>query len=170
MGLGNDLNLLNLVGKQGTNGSIGSIAAEDRLLYDYVNGQTELAECPLEQGIDTRASCYDFYGSSYLYMDSNTNNPTGLYRARNGVWSLEGHRITKVSAPTKKMLIGEATLIRDASNANHHWHNDQANLVGSMAFVDGHAAVTEHKTDQQGSYSTVTKSQIEDWAKQDTYY
>lgn len=170
VGLGNDLNLLNLAGQRGTNGSIGSIEAEDRLLYNYLNGQTDIAECPLEKGFDNNASCFALYGSSYLYMDSNSNNPTSQYRARNDIWSLEGHRLTDVSTPIKKVMVGEATLIRSSSNANHFWHNDEANLMGSMVFVDGHAEVVEHKYDQNGSYSTVNKTTIETWAKNDLYY
>lgn len=170
VGIGNDLNLLNLVGKTGGNNAIGRVAAEDRLLYDYLSGQTDMAECPLDAGFDTRASGFEWFGSSYLYMDSSSSNPSTVYRARNNIWSLEGHRVTKVSAPARKMMIGEATVIRSASNANHFWHNDQANLKGSMVFVDGHTAVTEHKLDQNGSYSTVTKATLEDWARTDEYY
>ncbi|MBB6428480.1 prepilin-type N-terminal cleavage/methylation domain-containing protein [Algisphaera agarilytica] len=170
VGLGNDLNLLNLVGKRGTNNGIGGVEPEDRLLYDYVNQQTDIAACPLDIGFDNSLSCFDLYGSSYLYMDSNTNSPTTRYRGRNDIWSLEGHRTTRVTAPKKKMLIGEATVIRASSNPNHHWHNDEANLKGSMSFVDGHAEVVEHKTDENGRYRNYNRATIEGWATQDDYY
>ena len=170
LGLGNDLNLLNLVGKRGTNNGIGGIEAEDRLLYEYLNQQTDIAACPLDAGFDSNLSCFDTYGSSYLYMDSNSNTPTNRYRARNNIWSLEGHRLNRVSLPGKKMLIGEGIVIRPASNPNHHWHNDEANLRASMAFVDGTARVVEHKTDANGSYSNVNRATVENWAKQDEDY
>ena len=189
LGFDNALNTHNLLGDTGT--GAGNLAgaqreaaallpAEDRLLNAYIGLQPDVASCPLDRGFNTSLSAFESFGTSFVYIDSSLNNPdlssnnhpSNRLRHMNNVWSLEGHRLNRVDAPSKKVLIGEATLLRSADNVNHHWHNNEANLRGSMAFVDGHVEVVTYKLDREAGQAAqnTDANTLQQWLQQDDYY
>ena len=168
---GNALLTVNLVGKAGTSSSSGgNVPAEDRLLFDYLNSNTETAECPLDSGSNSPStgSCYDYFGSSYVYLD---RNPLTDLRSRDNVWAIEGHRVTEVKVPTKKAVVFDFNLIRSINYAQNEWHPLTGDLLrGSMGFADGHATEVEYKIDGGNGYTGTMSAQIDNWASADPYY
>lgn len=181
----NDLRFLTLVGGPGiSTWALANRPANDRPLYSYLNGAASIAiaECPLDQGSSsipstTGATNFEYLGSSYVYPDRWATN----LRARNNVWSIEGHRLTRVQQPSKKMVLSDMSLWVDPGPEQNAWHESQDGAqTASMGFVDGHVAIQAAKIDSPAygnwtQYTTVgyiipTTAAIEDWAVNDDYY
>ncbi len=169
---------MNLVGKKGKSTwtaltSDGTTPAdtdpEDRLVNKFIDGVTDLAECPLDAGSSLSpandvASAFDGWGSSYVYWDrTNSTVATGGKTAWDGVWAIEGHRAVEIGSPAKKLIVADMMalspsnfhkLTGNVSIANRHrWHSDSDPMNISIAFADGHAKNMKRKT-SGGSGST----------------
>ena len=181
-GLGNTLNVLNLVGDRGIGNHSGNIPAEDRLLNGYIDHAYDTAVCPLDRGEERydAATTADFWGTSYSIVNNDYDNSFGTrayaYRfARNGLWSLEGFGILDVTSPATKAVLTDFIQMRNLdANERHAWHGLQdGHLRSGMAFADGHAETLRLKVlpstlTQRIDYRTY--GQIEKMAKEDLYY
>lgn len=174
----------NLFGQEGIwNHPISRTPVTDRPLHSYLNGETGIAECPNDGGSSSRpasigATDFEYLGSSYNYPDRRSNSQL---RHLDGVWAIEGHRLTAVAQPSKKVVLADNTLWTPSEFETNAWHEISGNRVrASGAFVDGHAEVIEAKTDPvtQTGWSVylyrnptlLTSTQLEAMARQDAYY
>jgi|GEM_PF-3063815 len=179
----NQLRMINLYGKRGVYGGPGAVPTEDRPLFDYLNGETSVAECPLDKGSSAAppsigTTNFEYFGSSYAYPDRLS------YRysyGRYDIWSIEGHKLTKVQQPSKKMVLSDLSFFTSGTAEQDQWHEPiNGAQAAALAFVDGHVAVTAAKTPiptstwSQYLYGNgltyKTAAQIETWARLDPYY
>ena len=152
-GVRRKLNYVNLLGKKGDDPpawsgykEVGQSAAPDRILNKYLEGETDIAECPLDAGDvqegEDNSSAFEGWGSSYIYYGRTAAQVrNGKLRAAYGAWAIEGHKSVQVLNPTTKMLVADLIVAGDrvASNPAHQWHNSKDPLQVTMGFVDGHA-------------------------------
>ncbi len=191
----------NLLGKQGAATGPGSgawsVGPNQRVLNKYLGsggGREGTAECPLDNGAQNNnsAKAYDWYGSSYVYMDRESDDITdGKKMGRYGIWAIEGHRASEIKKPNKKMVIADVPLRFNGqinNNANrdgrldvNQWHgpgfgvrdNDEDRrqlLKVSMGFVDGHVAEVTRKIRRSsnsaptfGDRSVLNPQQLIEW-------
>ena len=191
----------NLLGKQGAATGPGSgawsVGPNRRVLNKYLGsggGREGTAECPLDNGAqnDNPTKAYDWYGTSYVYMDRKVDRITiGTKMGRYGIWTIEGHRFSEIKKPNKKMVIADVPLRFNGqinSNANwdgedayNQWHGpgfgvrdddeDRRQLLKvSMGFVDGHVAEVTRKIRSSpnsglsfGDRRVLTSQQLIEW-------
>jgi len=83
-----------------------------------------------------KPTCYDRFGSSYLYNSSANNN--------DGQRGLVGKRSDQVRNAAKTILVNDVSFNMYFRNNNPfqlaYWHNKKVSGFGSVAFVDGHVA------------------------------
>lgn len=180
----NRLRSSNLAGAEGAwNHPISRTPVEDRPLFRYLNGETSVAECANDSGSSSRPGAvgttdFEWLGSSYNYPDR-TN--LLITQTRRGVWSIEGHRLSGVSQPSKKLVLSDNTLWSPTGSEIDNWHEPiDGRPSASIAYVDGHAAVTGAKVDIPNNsnwasflYTTPTSTRpadVETLATQDPYY
>ena len=181
----NDLRGSNLFGQEGrwSHGVISQTPARERLLSTYLNGETSIAECPNDGGSSTRPATigltdFEWLGNSYNYPDRGN---TAALRHLDGVWTLEGHRLTAVRQPAKKIVLADNTLWAPERFETNAWHEPIGNAPSASAgYVDGSAGIVNGKVNPvvQSTWwrylyrgaTTMTAADLELMANQDTYY
>lgn len=168
----------NLAGAQSPGeGDPRNTPAERRVLHRYLDGNAEVAVCPLDRGVvdyPNFRTVAGRWGSSYTMVNSERNR-FGPYVQRNGVWSLEGFGLLDVSSPATKSVMTDWIQLRTLSAGEQNaWHGSKdGHLRSSMAFVDGHAEVVRLKVEPRTPTQTVdgtTRAAVEAMAKRDPYY
>ena len=153
-----------------------NVLPENRLLNPYLASDYEVAKCPLDRGeqgeyYGTQGAAYrdktawQKYGTSYIFPSRSnsqmglTTGSTAVYRLRAGWWHPEGHRMTEIERPAKKLLVADQIMMPtwDSLNPVHHWHNSASSkdqLKVSGLFADGHAdTVTKMDTGSGAKYN-----------------
>ena len=170
------LTWMNLAGQKGTStwttlsgdGTTPSTTEpEDRLVNKFVDGVTELAECPLDQGslwspANDESSAFVGWGSSYVYWDrSAAKVASGTKVGYDGVWAIEGHKAVEIDSPTRKFILGDLMALspggtgthklnNNTAQRRHQWHSLKDPMNVNVAFGDGHVKNLKRKTYQGG--------------------
>ncbi len=207
------VHLFNLVGQVGTQPasapavwitSMGT-SKRNRLLNPYIDGNRStgdtgnefVAQCPLDGGFNDgqNPKSFNFAGSSYMYPNRTSADVTGrVWKGRDGVWAVEGHRDKDIFSHSNKVLLGDTplaytgtnnansnsgtfTYTRTATATNNQWHGKHTILNVGIGFTDGHAENMPRKEPgspsgdaEYNAVTTITRVKAEEWARTTKYY
>ncbi len=133
---------------------------EDRIVNKFIDGTTDLGECPLDQGSvwgADDATAFDGFGSSYVYWNRTSTEVAAEKKiGKDGVWAIEGHRAVEIASPSKKLIVADLMALSPGTFGvhkvtgpyadRHRCHNDKDPMNVSVAFADGHARIIKRKT------------------------
>jgi hypothetical protein len=146
-------NLLGTSGRPSAHAG-GSTPQDRRLLNPYLAEVVRIAECPgdrgdrrYEQGLgwpEDAGNNYEFYGTSYNYFIRNNLNEL---QARDSIWSIEGHHVSEVRFPDRKVVVADTVIFnnRPTIHPQNQWHSAKDPMQVVAAFADGHSEMITKK-------------------------
>ena len=156
------------------------VPEELRPINAQVGGDGRTSHCPLDIGdsIDgAGGSTSANTGSSYWYFRrGDADIASGKRWSLDDIWSIGGHRLPEINAPSKKLIISEPIILagRAAANPTNWWHNYGfgGGIIRSMiGFVDGHAALIPRKMESSTGYkANLSVAQIDAMCDDEDYY